>query len=196
MVNAADIITAFITPTSKAVVADIPTAVDGTSEKPVLPELDYIVPNPEEHQKLLVAMRKACGWDAGMVPTWFKQQADGHRYMAVFYLPNTTTPIGMGGVELQDFDRQDKDVADLETGRGCIVSLFLYKQYRGKGYLGKILSICEEIAREQGKLKVLTIYGLSKAGGYKKFGYTTFKVGIRNYGGANDWETQYLEKVL
>ncbi|KAG0358766.1 hypothetical protein BGX24_005915 [Mortierella sp. AD032] len=172
MVNAADTTTAFITPTSEAVVADISTAVDGTSEKPVLPDLDYIV------------------------PTWFKQQAEGHRFMAVFYLPNTTTPVGMGGVELQDFDRQDKDVADLETGRGCIVSLFLYKQYRGKGYLGKILSICEEIAREQGKLKVLTIYGLSKAGGYKKFGYTTFKVGIRNYGGANDWETQYLEKVL
>jgi hypothetical protein len=44
------------------------------SEKPLsvveaasLPDLDYIVPNPEEHQKLLVAMRKACGWDAGMV---------------------------------------------------------------------------------------------------------------------------------
>lgn len=115
--------------------------------------------------------------------------------MSIFYLPGTATPIGMGGVELKDFDRADKDVADIDSKRGCIVSLFLYKQYRGKGYLGKILSICEEIAREKG-LKVLTIYGLAKAGGYEKFGYKTFKVAVRNYGGENNWETRYLEKVL
>ncbi|KAF9931118.1 hypothetical protein FBU30_010738 [Linnemannia zychae] len=160
-----------------------------------LPELDYLVPNPEEHQKLIVTMRKKCGWDAGKVPIWFQQQAEGIRFMSVFYLPGTTTPIGMGGVELEDFDGQDKDVADIENGRGCVVSLFLYKQYRGKGYLGRMLATCEEIARTKG-LKVLTIYGLSKAGGYEKFGYRTFKIAARNYGGDNNWETRYLEKIL
>ncbi|KAG0271933.1 hypothetical protein BGZ96_005560, partial [Linnemannia gamsii] len=158
------------------------SAVIHSSEKPLsvfeatsLPDLEYVVPNAEEHQKLLVAMRKACGWDAGMVPTWFKQQAEGTRFMSIFYLPNTTTPIGMGGVELQDFDQNDKDVADMDSKRGCVVSLFLYKQYRGKGYLGKILAICEEIAKERG-VEVLTLYGLEKAGGYEKFGYKTFKM--------------------
>ncbi|KAG9065943.1 hypothetical protein KI688_002240 [Linnemannia hyalina] len=172
---------------------DTPAVAD-SSENP-LPDLDYVVPNPEEHLKLLVAMRKACGWEAGMVPTWFIQQADGTRVMSIFYLPGTTTPIGMGAVELQDFDQADKDVADIDSKRGCVVSLFLYKQYRGKGYLGKILSICEEIARGKG-LKVLTIYGLAKAGGYEKFGYKTFKMAVRNYGGENNWETRYLEMVL
>ncbi|KAF9126407.1 hypothetical protein BG015_004702 [Linnemannia schmuckeri] len=189
-------------PTSETQQPDLPAVID-SSEKPVsvvaktapLPDLDYVVPNREEHQKLLVAMRKACGWDAGMVPTWFIQQAEGTRFMAIFYLPGTTTPIGMGGVELQDFDQADKDVADMDSKRGCIVSLFLYKQYRGKGYLGKILSICEDIAREKG-LRVLTIYGLAKAGGYEKFGYRTFKMAMRNYGGENNWETRYLEKIL
>ena len=83
--------------------------------------------------------------------------------MAVFYLPGTNTPVGMGGIELEDFAHHDKDVADLETKRGCVVSLFVYKQYRGQGYLGQILHICEEIARNKG-LAVLTIYGLDRGG--------------------------------
>ncbi|KAF9405063.1 hypothetical protein BGZ94_003781, partial [Podila epigama] len=101
--------------------------------------------------------------------------------MGIFYLPGTSTAVGMGGIELKDFAHEDKDVADIETKRGCVVSLFVYKKYRGKGYLGRILSICEQMARDKG-LKVLTIYGLSKAGGYEKFGYQTFKVEKRNYG--------------
>src|SRR5690242_19500030 len=115
--------------------------------------------------------------------------------MSIFYLPGTATHIGMFVVELKDFAQYDKDVADIDSKLGCIVTIFHYKQYRGKGYLGKILSICEEIAREKG-LKVLTIYGLAKAGGYEKFGYKTFKVAVKNYGGENNWETRYLEKVL
>ncbi|KAG0313942.1 hypothetical protein BG000_005708, partial [Podila horticola] len=128
------------------------------------PALDYVIPNEEEHKPLLLAMRKACGWDSWSVPTWFVQQAEGTRVMAIFYLPGTKTPVGMGGVELEDFSNHDKDVADPETKRGCVVSLFVYKQYRGKGYLGRILHICEEIARNKG-LAVLTIYGLEKGGG-------------------------------
>ncbi|KAG0351107.1 hypothetical protein BG005_009405 [Podila minutissima] len=159
------------------------------------PALDYVIPNEEEHKTLLLAMRKACGWDSWSVPTWFVQQAEGTRVMAIFYLPGTKTPVGMGGIELEDFAHHDKDVADLDTKRGCVVSLFVYKQYRGKGYLGQILHICEEIARNKG-LAVLTIYGLAKAGGYEKFGYRTFKVEKRNYGGENNWETRFLLKDL
>lgn len=115
--------------------------------------------------------------------------------MSVFFLPGTTTPVGMGGVEYQDFEHQDKDVADPETQRGCVVSLFIYKEYRGRGYLGKILEILEEMARQKG-LKTLTLYGLSKALGYEKFGYKSFKVTDRNYGGNNNWNTTFLAKAL
>jgi len=39
------------------------------SKEPVSPhpDLDYMTPNVGEHKKLLVAMRKACGWDAWSV---------------------------------------------------------------------------------------------------------------------------------
>ncbi|KAI1319831.1 hypothetical protein EDD11_002825 [Mortierella claussenii] len=159
------------------------------------PALDYVIPNADEHRDLLRAMRKACGWDVANVPKWFIQQEEGTRIMAVFYLPGTKTPVGMGGVELVDFDHRDKDVADQGTKRGCIVSLFLYKQFRGKGYLRRVLEICEELGRIKG-LEVLTIYGLAKAGGYEKFGYKTFKIENRNYGGDNNWETRFLQKEL
>ncbi|KAF8979010.1 hypothetical protein BGZ46_005916 [Entomortierella lignicola] len=175
------------TPVLDTINSEIPT--------PLYPPLDYVVPNAQDHQKLLVAMRKACGWDAGNVPRWFVQQDEGTRFMAIFYLPGTDTPVGMGGVELKDFDHQDKDVADIETKRGCVVSLFLYKMYRGKGYLGRMLEICEEIGRSKG-LKTLTLYGMEKAGGYEKFGYKTFKIENRNYGGNNNWETRFLEKSI
>ncbi|KAF9283505.1 hypothetical protein BGZ68_005325 [Mortierella alpina] len=151
------------------------------------PPLDYVVPNAEEHQPLLKKMRKACGWDAGM--------DEGNRVMAIFYLPGTKTAIGMGGIELMDFELNDKDVADVESKRGCIVSLFLYKQYRGQGYLGTIIECCEEIARSKG-LNVLTVYGLEKAQGYEKFGYKTFKMEERVYSGVNRWMTRFLEKSL
>ncbi|KAI7820668.1 hypothetical protein BC939DRAFT_478781 [Gamsiella multidivaricata] len=167
------------------------------SKEPILPHpaLDYVIPNAEEHQTLLKAMRKACGWDVANVPKWFVQQAEGTRVMCIFYVPGTNTAVGMGGVEMKDFDRQDKDVADLETKRGCVVSLFLYKNYRGKGYLGRMLEVLEDIARQK-ELETLTIYGLSKAGGYEKFGYKTFKIEPRNYGGENNWETRFLAKSL
>ncbi|KAG0093873.1 hypothetical protein BGZ93_006081 [Podila epicladia] len=175
--------------------SDIQAMAPVSPSPPTYPALDYVIPNEEEHKTLLLAMRKACGWDSWFVPSWFVQQAEGTRVMAIFYLPGTKTPVGMGGIELEDFTHHDKDVADLDTKRGCIVSLFVYKQYRGKGYLGQILHICEEIARNKG-LAVLTIYGLAKAGGYEKFGYQTFKVENRNYGGDNDWETRFLLKKL
>ncbi|KAF9969520.1 hypothetical protein BGZ65_011861 [Modicella reniformis] len=101
----------------------------------------------------------------------------------------------MGGIEMQDFDHDDKDVADAATKRGCVVSLFLYKKYRRKGYLGIMLETCEEIARQKG-LETVTIYGLSKAGGFEKFGYKTFKIEKRNYGGNVYRETRFLEKAL
>ncbi|KAF9194993.1 hypothetical protein BGZ51_005957 [Haplosporangium sp. Z 767] len=101
----------------------------------------------------------------------------------------------MGGIEFQDFEHNDKDVADMESKRGCVVSLFLYKQYRGQGYLGTILKCCEEMGRSK-DLKVMTIYGLQKAGGYEKFGYRTFKMEERGYGGDNRWMTRFLEKSL
>ncbi|KAG0207560.1 hypothetical protein BGX28_001223 [Mortierella sp. GBA30] len=129
------------------------------------------------------------------VPTWFKQQEEGTRTMVVFYLPGTKTAVGMGGIEFVDFEHQDKDVADVESKRGCVVSLFLYKQYRGQGYLGKILECCEEIARDKG-LEVMTIYGLEKAGGYEKFGYKTFKMEERVYSNIHHWMTRFLEKSL
>ncbi|GJJ76700.1 hypothetical protein EMPS_09059 [Entomortierella parvispora] len=172
-------------------------AVDSIKE-PVSPhpDLDYITPNVEEHKKLLVTMRKACGWDAGSVPKWFVQQDEGQRFMSIFFLPGTTTPVGMGGFECQDFDHQDKDVADPETHRGCVVSLFIYKQYRGRGYLGKILEIVEEMARQKG-LKTMTLYGLDKALGYEKFGYKVFKVEDRSYGRDHGfYKTTFLEKPL
>ncbi|KAG0267093.1 hypothetical protein BG011_009165 [Mortierella polycephala] len=159
------------------------------------PALDYVISNAEEHQKLVVHMRKACGWDKGMVPTWFIQQDEGTRIMAVFYLPGTKTAVGMGGIEFQDFEHSDKDVADIESKRGCVVSLFLYKQYRGQGYLGTVLKCCEEMGRSKG-LEVMTIYGLEKAGGYERFGYRTFKMEERSYGGDNRWMTRFLEKPL
>lgn len=31
------------------------------------PALDYVIPNEEEHKTLLLAMRKACGWDSWSV---------------------------------------------------------------------------------------------------------------------------------
>ncbi|CAO3564763.1 unnamed protein product [Mortierella alpina] len=159
------------------------------------PALDYVIPNAEEHQTLLKKMRKSCGWDAGMVPTWFVQQDEGTRVMAIFYLPGTKTAVGMGGIELVDFELKDKDVADVESRRGCIVSLFLHKQYRGQGYLGTIIACCEEMARSKG-LEVLTLYGLEKAQGYEKFGYKTFKMEERVYSGVNRWMTRFLEKSL
>ncbi|KAF9362455.1 hypothetical protein BGX34_006160 [Mortierella sp. NVP85] len=159
------------------------------------PPLDYVIPNAEDHQELMVKMRKACGWDKGLVPLWFEQQKEGSRVMALFYLPDTTTAVGMGGVEMQDFEHGDKDVADPLTKRGCVVSLFLYKKYRGKSYLGRMLEICEEIARQK-ELKTLTIYGLSKARGYEKFGYQTFKMEDREYSGNNIKNTRFLQKTL
>ncbi|KAG0244431.1 hypothetical protein BGW41_007723 [Actinomortierella wolfii] len=159
------------------------------------PALDHIVPNVDEHKALLRHMRKKCGWDASQVPLWFEQQAEGKRFMVIFYLPNTQTPVGMGGVELEDFAEHDKQVADLEEKRGCVVSLFLYKEYRGQGYLGRMLMVCEEIAKANG-LKELTIYGLSKAGGYAKFGYEVFKVEDRNYGRHGFMKTTFLKKKL
>ncbi|KAG0316306.1 hypothetical protein BGZ99_006956 [Dissophora globulifera] len=160
------------------------------------PLLDYVVPNVDEHQDLLRAMRKACGWGLADVPQWFVQQSEGTRIMVVFYQHGTKTPAGMGAVELIDFDHGDKDVADLDSKRGSIVSLFLYKKFRGKGYLGRILLILEEIAREEKGLEIVTLYGLSLAGGYEKFGYKTFKMQKRNYGGNNNWDTRYLQKSL
>ncbi|KAG0045862.1 hypothetical protein BGZ83_008926, partial [Gryganskiella cystojenkinii] len=179
------------TSTEKVVQLDIQdlNAVDSIKE-PVSPhpDLDYVIPNVDDHKKLLLAMRKACGWDSWSVPKWFVQQDEGKRFMTVFYLPGTTTPVGMGGIEYEDFEHQDKDVADPETKRGCVVSLFIYKQYRGQGYLGKILEILEEMSREKG-LVTLTLYGLEKAPGYQKFGYKILKVADRNYGGDNNWKT-------
>ncbi|KAI8602182.1 hypothetical protein EDD21DRAFT_372591 [Dissophora ornata] len=159
------------------------------------PPLDYVIPNAEEHGALLKAMRKACGWDTAKVPTWFIQQEEGTRIMAIFYLPGTNTAVGMGGVEFLDFDHGDKDVADKETKRGCVVSLFLYKKFRGQGYLGRILDVCEELGRKSG-LETLTLYGLSKAAGYEKFGYKTFKVEKRNYGGDQNLDTRFLQKSI
>ncbi|KAG0238191.1 hypothetical protein B0O80DRAFT_47331 [Mortierella sp. GBAus27b] len=175
-----------------------PTASDDSSQEPVTssyPPLDYVIPNAQDHQALVVAMRKACGWDKGMVPTWFKEQDKGIRVMAIFYLPGTTTAVGMGGVEMHDTTGGDKSVADPLTKRGCVVSLFVYKKYRGKGYLGRILEVLEEVARQQG-LKTLTVYGLSKAGGYEKFGFKTYKMEQRGYGGDVKMDTRFLEKTL
>ncbi|KAF9430162.1 hypothetical protein BGZ76_000947 [Entomortierella beljakovae] len=169
--------------------------IDIPSQEQTYPPLDYKVPNAQEHQALVVAMRKACGWDAGNVPMWFVQQAEGTRFMMIFYLPGTDTPVGMGGVELMDFNHHDKDVADIDSKRGCIVSLFLYKQFRKKSYLGRMLQVCEEIGRDNG-LETLTLYGLSLAWKYEKFGYKTFKVEKRNYGGDQNWETRFLQKSL
>ncbi|KAF9581604.1 hypothetical protein BGW38_001326 [Lunasporangiospora selenospora] len=140
-------------------------------------------------------MRKACGWDAGMVPTWFVQQKEKTRIMAIFYLPGSTTPVGMGGIELVDFTNGDKSIADIDEKRGCVVSLFLYKKFRGRGYLPTLLSVCEELAHNMG-LEELTIFGMSKAHGYEKFGFHSFKVETRNYGGSNNWETRFLKKSL
>lgn len=136
-----------------------------------------------------------CSNNSPQVPTWFKQQEEGTRIMAIFYLPGTTTAVGMGGVEMEDFDQGDKDVADQLTKRGCVVSLFVYKKYRGKGYLGRILETIEGIARQKG-LTTLTLYGLSKSGGFEKFGYETFKIEKRNYGGDTFRETRFLQKTL
>ncbi|KAF9895709.1 hypothetical protein BX616_009002, partial [Lobosporangium transversale] len=120
---------------------------------------------------------------------------EGTRIMAIFYLPETKTPVGMGGIELKDFEFGDKDVADPENLRGCIVSLFLYKKFRRQGYLGRMIQICEELGRQRG-LKALTLYGLSKAQGFEKFGYKTFKIEPRNYGGDTFRETRFLLKEI
>ncbi|KAF9163318.1 hypothetical protein DFQ26_002711 [Actinomortierella ambigua] len=160
-----------------------------------LPNLDYFVPNVDDHKALIRHMRKKCGWDATKVPLWFEQQIEGRRFMVVFCLPGSQTPIGMGGVELEDFAQQDKQVADPEEKRGCVVSLFLYRDHRGQGYLGRMLRICEEIGRAKG-LKELTLYGLSKAGGYVRFGYEVFKVEDRHYGRDGVMKTTFLKKRL
>ncbi|KAF9977618.1 hypothetical protein BGZ73_005472 [Actinomortierella ambigua] len=159
------------------------------------PKLDYFVPNDVDHKALIRHMRKKCGWDASQVPLWFEQQAEGGRFMVVFCLPGSSTPVGMGGVELEDFAGNDKQLADPGEKRGCIVSLFLYKDYRGRGYLGPMLQICEEIGKAKG-LEELTIYGLSKAGGYTRFGYEVFKVEDRDYGRSGILKTTFLKKRL
>ncbi|KAG8903952.1 hypothetical protein FRB99_002475 [Tulasnella sp. 403] len=167
-------------------------------EPPIRLRPFHVNPPSQEDIDNIRAQRIVCGWKVEYIPTWIKEIQAGERLMWFIHLPRTSPAekpdeeaIGMVSLHLND--PQDATLANLRRDppgdRVEVSALFIYPQYRRKGYGEAAILMMEEIARGLGA-KVSTMNTAAAGENMAKYG----RLGYREY---KEKELRYpLDEIL